>query len=45
MEFNEWLVENGYTSSVDNIEYDLSADEVYVLYQKWADETGGSSLF
>jgi|SaaInlV_125m_DNA_1040241.scaffolds.fasta_scaffold210198_2 hypothetical protein len=45
MEFNEWLVENDYASSVDNIEYDLSADEVYVLYQKWADETGGGSLF
>jgi hypothetical protein len=45
MEFNEWLVENGYVSSVDTIEYDLSANEVYVLYQKWADETGGSSLF
>ena len=45
MEFNEWLVENDYASSVDTIEYDLSANEVYVLYQKWADETGGSSLF
>lgn len=45
MKFNEWLVENDYASSIDNIEYDLSSDEVYVLYQKWADETGGSSLF
>ena len=38
MGFNEWLVENGYASSVDNIEYDLSADEVYVLYQEWENE-------
>ena len=45
MEFNEWLVENGYASRVDSIEYDLNADEVYVLYQEWADETGNSSLF
>ena len=45
MEFNEWLVENEYASSVDNIECDLSADEVYVFYQKWADETGNSGLF
>lgn len=42
MSFNEWLVEQGYVSEVSQIEYELSSSEVYILYQKWTDETGGT---
>lgn len=42
MTFNEWLVEKGYVSDISQIEYELSAGEVYILYQKWKNETGGT---
>lgn len=47
MTFNEWLVEEGYVSEISQIEYELNANEVDILYQKWTDETGGtgSGLF
>lgn len=47
MTFNEWLVEEGYVTEESQIEYELSADELYQLYQIWTYETGGtgSGLF
>jgi len=42
-EFNDWLVEEEYVTDISNVEYELSAAEVYVLYQKWTDETGGTN--
>jgi len=47
MTFNEWLVDEGHVSDASCIEFELSASEVYVLYQEWTDETGGtgSGLF
>ena len=40
MTFNEWLVENEYVTDISQIEYELSANEVYQLYQIWEEETG-----
>jgi predicted transcriptional regulator len=35
MEFMEWLVAEGYITEESQIEYELSATEVDILYQKW----------
>ena len=44
MTFNEWLVSEEHVTSEDNIEFELSAEEVYILYQTWTDETGGTGM-
>lgn len=42
MTFNQWLVKTGYVSEISQIQYELSASELDVLYELWVNETGGN---
>ena len=39
--FNQWLVDKGHATSINDIEYELSAQEVDELFNIWEEETGG----
>lgn len=45
MSFNEWLVENGHITDESQIEYELSAVELDILYGIWTNETGGTGYY
>ena len=38
--FSEWLEEKGHVTSIEFVEYELSASELWDLHKIWAEETG-----